>query len=36
MDDGIELSIVLPVYNEGDAVAPVVRALWRKSSVRVK
>jgi len=27
MDDGIELSIVLPVYNEGEAVAPVVRAL---------
>ena len=27
MDDGIELSIVLPVYNEGEAVVPVVRAL---------
>lgn len=27
MDDGIELSIVLPVYNEGEAVTPVVRAL---------
>ena len=25
--DGLELSIVLPVYNEGDAVEPVLRAL---------
>jgi len=29
VEDGIELSIVLPVYNEGEAVAPVIRALVR-------
>jgi glycosyltransferase involved in cell wall biosynthesis len=27
MEEGIDLSIVLPVYNEGEAVAPVIRAL---------
>lgn len=27
MEEGPQLSVVLPVYNEGDAVAPVIRAL---------
>ena len=34
MEEGIELSIVLPVYNEGEAVATVIRALARNVHAR--